>query len=117
MVVREPSVSMPESPARPSISAFVGRRRRYVRSGTTIDPPPTTTTEAPSPNAAIASASEPGMRTSVAASEATLATAIHPTLLGREISAPSLIPPRAGGGSEHASHGRHDAQRRHGVRL
>ncbi len=78
IVTREPSFSIPERPALPSISAFAGRSRRYVRSGTTIVPPPTTTTSAPSPNAAIASSSEPGMRTSVAASEATLATAIHP---------------------------------------
>ena len=91
IVTRDPSFVIPEIPARPSISAFDGLNRRYVMSGTTIVPPPTTTTSAPSPNAAIASSSEDGMRISVAASTAMLATAIYPTLLGREISLASLI--------------------------
>src|SRR4249920_531729 len=82
---------MRESPARPSISAFVGRSRRYVMSGTTIVPPPMTRTSVPSPKAAIASSSERGMRTSVAASTAILATAITPPFSVARISAPSLI--------------------------
>ena len=96
IVTRDPSFVIPEIPARPSISAFDGLNRRYVMSGTTIVPPPTTTTSAPSPNAAIASSSEDGMRISVAASTAMLATAIYPTLLGREISLASLIRTRTG---------------------